>query len=69
MMLKKQICLYVDYYNTKRLHNSLLYLTTEDYMINWEEESIKMSKVKTARKLFHLNKPTIVFWILIVQVK
>ena len=68
-MLKKQICLYVDYYNTKWLQSSLLYLTTEDYLIDWEEESIKMSKAKTARKLFHLNKPTIVVWILIVQVK
>jgi len=59
-MLKKQICSYVDYYNTKGLHSSLLYLIIEDYLIDWEEESIKMSKAKIARKLFHLNKLSIV---------
>ena len=47
----------------------MLYLITEDYLIDWEKESIKMSKTKTARKLFHLNKLSIVVWILIVPVQ
>lgn len=56
----KQISSYINFYNTKRLHSAISYLTPEDVFLGREKERIKircikLNKAKTARKLFHQN--------------
>jgi transposase InsO family protein len=48
---RKQIAWFVDYYNTKRLHSSLYYLTPEDFLLNCIDEKLKLRerKLKEAR--------------------
>lgn len=43
---RKQISSYIDYYNTKRLHSSLFYLTPEDFLIDRVEEKLKVRERK-----------------------
>jgi putative transposase len=38
---RKQISSYIDYYNTKRLHSSLFYLTPDDFLENRIEENCR----------------------------
>ncbi len=38
---RKQIACYIDYYNKKRLHSSLFYLTPEDFLLNRVEDKLK----------------------------
>ena len=49
---RKQIAEYVEFYNTKRLHSSLCYLTPEDFMLGRMKEKldIRESKLTEARK-------------------
>jgi len=49
---RKQIASYVDYYNTKRLHSSLYYLTPEDFLSGRVDERLneRELKLKNARK-------------------
>ncbi len=49
---KKQIEGYVEFYNTKRLHSSLFYLTPNDYLMNAVKEKLEIreSKLQDARK-------------------
>src|SRR5690606_26932703 len=48
---RKQISSYIDYYNTKRLHSSLFYLTPEDFLENRVEEKllVRERKLKEAK--------------------
>jgi transposase InsO family protein len=41
-----QIAEYVEFYNTKRLHSSLNYLTPEDYMIGRMKEKLEVREIK-----------------------
>lgn len=43
---QKQITDYIEYYNTKRLHSSLYYLTPEDFLFDRVEEKLKLRKAK-----------------------
>ena len=43
---REKIALFVDYYNTKRLHSSLYYLTPEDFLFNRVNEKLKFRKRK-----------------------
>lgn len=43
---RKQISSYIGYYNTKRLHSSLFYLTPEDFLIDRVEEKLKVRERK-----------------------
>lgn len=43
---RKQISSYIYYYNTKRLHSSLFYLTPEDFLIDRVEEKLKVREWK-----------------------
>lgn len=49
---RKQIARFVDYYNTKRLHSSLYYLTPEDFIFGRVEEKLKLRerKLKAAKQ-------------------
>jgi len=49
---RKQIAGFVEYYNTKRLHSSLYYLTPEDFLLNRVDEKLKLRerKLKQARQ-------------------
>lgn len=49
---RKQIAEYVEFYNTKRLHSSLFYLTPEDFMLGRMKEKleVRQSKLTEARK-------------------
>ena len=49
----KQISKYIEYYNTKRLHSSIFYLTPEDFLLNKTDEklSVRQAKLDKARKL------------------
>ena len=49
---RKQIAEYVEFYNTKRLHSSLCYLTPEDFMLGRMKEKldVRESKLTEARK-------------------
>lgn len=38
---RKQISSYIEYYNTKRLHSSLFYLTPEDFMLGRIDEKLE----------------------------
>jgi len=51
---RKQIANFVDYYNTKRLHSSLFYLTPEDFLLGRVEEKLierhrKLNEAKLKR--------------------
>ena len=37
---RKQVAAYIDYYNSKRLHSSLFYLTPEDFLLDRIEERL-----------------------------
>jgi len=39
---RRQIAEYIDYYNTKRLHSSLYYLTPEDFLNGRIDERLKL---------------------------
>ena len=43
---RKQISSYIEYYNTKRLHSSLFYLTPEDFLLDRIEEKLKVRERK-----------------------
>lgn len=43
---RKQIASYVDYYNTKRLHSSLYYLTPEDFLLGRVEDKLNEREIK-----------------------
>ena len=43
---RKQFDLYIDYYNTKRLHSSLFYITPEDYLNNKTKKILKLRQRK-----------------------
>ena len=49
---RKQIDEYVEFYNTKRLHSSLYYLTPKDYMLGRMKEKLEVreNKLTEARK-------------------
>ncbi len=49
---RKQISKYIEYYNTKRLHSSLYYLTPEDVLLGRVEQRLseRQSKLDKARK-------------------
>jgi putative transposase len=49
---RRQIQGYVDYYNTKRLHSSLYYLTPEDFLLGRVDEKLKIRerKLKEAKE-------------------
>jgi putative transposase len=56
----KQIKSYIEFYNTKRLHSALRYLTPEDYFLGRNEERlkvryIKLQKAKELRKSLNHN--------------
>ncbi len=50
---RKQISEFVDFYNTKRLHSSLFYLTPEDFLMNRIDEKIDIrnAKLQSTKKL------------------
>lgn len=43
---RKQVADYINYYNTKRLHSSLFYLTPEDFLFNRVDEKLEIRKRK-----------------------
>jgi len=43
---RRQIAEYIDYYNTKRLHSSLYYLTPEDFLNGRIDERLKVRDEK-----------------------
>ena len=43
---KKQIQNFIDFYNTKRLHSSLFYLTPEDFLLNRVDERLQERELK-----------------------
>ncbi len=43
---RRQIAVYIDYYNNKRLHSSLNYLRPIDYLVGNPEELLKARQVK-----------------------
>jgi transposase InsO family protein len=43
---KRIIARYIDYYNTKRLHSSLYYLTPEDFLLGREKEKLQARETK-----------------------
>jgi transposase InsO family protein len=55
---KKQIADYIEFYNTKRLHSSLFYLTPEDFLMDRVLERIaeRESKLSTAKKIRNLYR-------------
>lgn len=48
---RKQIADYIDFYNTRRLHSSLYYLTPEDFLMERDKDKLKVreSKLTQAR--------------------
>jgi len=51
---RQQIAKFIDYYNNKRLHSSLFYLTPDDFINNrinekLEQRNIKLLLAKKAR--------------------
>lgn len=46
MDARKQIGEYIDYYNRKRLHSALFYLTPEDFLMGKVEERLKAREQK-----------------------
>ncbi len=54
---RKQVALYINYYNTKRLHSSLYYITPEDFLNNKIEKILKtrqnqLNKAAENRKIY-----------------
>jgi transposase InsO family protein len=49
---RKQISEYIDFYNTKRLHSSLFYLTPDDFLNGRVDEKLKVrnTKLELAKK-------------------
>jgi len=49
---RKQITEYIDYYNTKRLHSALFYLTPYDFLNNRIKEKLESrnTKLQSAKK-------------------
>lgn len=52
---------YVEYYNTKRLHSALFYLTPEDFLLGRVEDKLKQREIKIqnatqSRKQYWSNK-------------
>ncbi len=43
---RKQISEYIEFYNTKRLHSSLFYLTPDDYLKGTEKEKLQVREIK-----------------------
>ena len=43
---RKQIAAYIDYYNTKRLHSAIYYLTPEDVLLGRMDERLKERQLK-----------------------
>ncbi|MCF8265879.1 MAG: integrase core domain-containing protein, partial [Melioribacteraceae bacterium] len=43
---RKQVADYIEYYNTKRLHSSLYYLTPEDFLFDRIDEKIEIRNTK-----------------------
>ncbi len=52
MLRVKQIASYIDYYNSKRLHSSLFYLTPEDFLLGriGEKLNLRESKLKESEQ-------------------
>ncbi|MCX6159136.1 MAG: transposase [Ignavibacteriae bacterium] len=50
---RNQISNYIEFYNTKRLHSALNYLTPEDYVKGRKDDKLKEreSKLKVAKEL------------------
>ncbi len=50
---RKQIAEFVHYYNTKRLHSALFYLTPQDFLMNRIDEkiNIRIVKLQAAKKV------------------
>lgn len=52
--VRKQVANYIEFYNIKRLHSSLYFLTPEDFLLNRIEDKLyilegKLSKTKLNR--------------------
>jgi hypothetical protein len=45
----RQISNYIEFYNTKRLHNSLFYLTPEDFLLGRTDEKLRLREDKLQR--------------------
>ena len=43
---RKQVAQYIEFYNTKRLHSSLFYLTPNDYLIGNFNERLRARELK-----------------------
>ena len=46
---RKQVAGYIEFYNSKRLHSSLYFLTPEDYLFNRVEEKLKVREDKITK--------------------
>jgi transposase InsO family protein len=55
---KRQISIYIEFYNTKRLHSSLFYLTPEDFLLGriTEKLNVREDKLQRARKMRTANR-------------
>ncbi len=51
---RKQVANYIEFYNTKRLHSSLYFLTPEDFLLNRIEDKLKLREDKLSKA--KLNK-------------
>jgi len=47
---RNQISKYVEFYNTKRLHCTLNYLTSEDYVMGRQEQMLKERETKKSKR-------------------
>lgn len=58
---KKQINEYIEFYNTKRLHSSLFYLTPNDYLNDRVKDKLQVreNKLQEARKNRILNRKAV----------
>ena len=61
---RKQIAQYIKYYNTKRLHSALYYITPEDFLNGKADEILKTRQKKlndalNSRKNYWKNKKNI----------
>jgi len=43
---RKQVAIYIEFYNTKRLHSSLYFLTPDDFLFNHIENKLKVREDK-----------------------
>jgi putative transposase len=48
MMQENGVSSYINFYNSKRLHSSLFYLTPEDFLFGRIEDKINVRKEKLA---------------------